>query len=30
MISKTGFSKQGGYEIYINNDEEGLVLYDYI
>ena len=28
MISKSGFSKQGGYEIYIENLEEGLVLYD--
>ena len=30
MISKSGFSKQSGYEIYINNDEEGIALYDYI
>mgnify|MGYP001192419379 CR=1 FL=1 len=29
MISKSGFSKQGGYEIYIENIESGLDLYDY-
>ncbi len=29
MISKTGFSKQGGYEIHIENIESGLELYDY-
>ena len=28
MISKSGFSKQGGYEIYIEDLESGLVLYD--
>ena len=28
MISKSGFSKQGGYEIYIENIESGLKLYD--
>ncbi len=30
MISKSGFSKQGGYEIYVENSESGLKLYDYI
>ena len=30
MISKSGFSKQGGYEIYIENLKLGLKLYDYI
>jgi len=28
MISKSGFSKQGGYEIYIENKDAGLKLYD--
>ena len=28
MISKSGFSKQGGYEIYIEDIESGLTLYD--
>ena len=28
MISKSGFSKQGGYEIYIEDLGSGLVLYD--
>ena len=30
MISKSGFSKQGGYEIYVENLKSGLKLYDYI
>ena len=30
MISKSGFSKQGGYEIYVENLKSGLELYDYI
>ena len=30
MISKSGFSKQGGYEIYVENSISGLKLYDYI
>ena len=30
MISKSGFSKQGGYEIYVENSSSGLKLYDYI
>ena len=30
MISKSGFSKQGGYEIYVENSKSGLKLYDYI
>ncbi len=29
MISKSGFSKQSGYEIYIENSNTGLKLYDY-
>ena len=28
MISKSGFSKQGGYEIYIEDIKSGLKLYD--
>ena len=28
MISKSGFSKQGGYEIYIEDIASGLILYD--
>ena len=30
MISKSGFSKQGGYEIYVDDSNSGLKLYDYI
>ncbi len=29
LISKTGYSKQGGYEIHIENITSGLELYDY-
>ena len=29
LISKSGFSKQGGYEIHVENAESGLKLYDY-
>ena len=29
MISKSGFSKQGGYEIHIENINSGLKLYDH-
>ena len=29
LISKSGFSKQGGYEIHIDNIKAGLELYDY-
>ena len=29
LISKSGFSKQGGFEIHIDNIEAGLNLYDY-
>ena len=29
MISKSGFSKQGGYEIHVENVSDGLDLYDY-
>ena len=29
LISKTGYSKQGGYEIHIENIASGLELYDY-
>ncbi len=28
LIAKSGWSKQGGYEIYVENTESGLVLYD--
>ena len=30
MISKSGFSKQGGYEIHIENINSGLKLYDHL
>ncbi len=30
IISKSGFSKQGGYEIHIENIVSGLKLYDYL
>ena len=30
IISKSGFSKQGGYEIHIENIESGLKLYDHL
>ncbi len=29
LISRSGFSKQGGYEIHVDNKEKGLELYDY-
>ena len=29
LVSKTGYSKQGGYEIHIKNIASGLELYDY-
>ena len=29
LISKSGFSKQGGFEIHIENVNDGLELYDY-
>ncbi len=29
LVSKTGYSKQGGYEIHIENITSGLELYDY-
>ena len=29
LVSKTGYSKQGGYEIHIENTTSGLELYDY-
>ena len=29
MISRSGFSKQGGYEIHVENVKAGLELYDY-
>ena len=29
LISRTGYSKQGGYEIHIENTDSGLELYDY-
>ncbi len=28
LIAKSGWSKQGGYEIYVENTKEGLALYD--
>ena len=30
LVSKSGYSKQGGYEIHIENLESGLKLYDYL
>ena len=30
MVSRTGFSKQTGYEIHIENIESGLKLYDHL
>ena len=30
LISRSGWSKQGGYEIYVENTESGLELYDYL
>ncbi len=29
LISRSGFSKQGGYEIHVENVSDGLYLYDY-
>ena len=28
LIARSGWSKQGGFEIYVDNDEKGLELYD--
>ena len=30
LIARSGWSKQGGYEIYVQNTESGLELYDYL
>ncbi len=30
LISRSGFSKQGGYEIHVENTKAGLFLYDYL
>ena len=30
LISRSGFSKQGGYEIHVDNIKAGLELYDYL
>ena len=30
LIAQSGWSKQGGYEIYVENTKEGLKLYDYL
>ena len=30
LIARSGWSKQGGYEIYVQNTESGLKLYDYL
>ena len=30
LIAKSGWSKQGGYEIYVQNTQSGLELYDYL
>ena len=30
LIAKSGWSKQGGYEIYVENIKSGLELYDYL
>jgi dimethylsulfoniopropionate demethylase len=28
LIARSGWSKQGGFEIYVDDDEKGLELYD--
>ena len=30
LIAQSGWSKQGGYEVYVQNTEAGLKLYDYL
>ena len=30
LIAQSGWSKQGGYEIYVEDNESGLKLYDYL
>ena len=30
LIARSGWSKQGGFEIYVDNDEIGLLLYDHL
>jgi len=30
LIARSGWSKQGGYEIYVENSDAGLELYDYL
>ena len=30
LIARSGWSKQGGYEIYVENTQSGLELYDYL
>ena len=30
LIARSGWSKQGGYEIYVENTKSGLKLYDYL
>ena len=30
LIAQSGWSKQGGYEIYVENNEAGLKLYDHL
>ncbi len=30
LIARSGWSKQGGYEIYVQNTQSGLELYDYL
>ena len=30
LIAQSGWSKQGGYEIYVENTKSGLKLYDYL
>ena len=30
LIARSGWSKQGGYEVYVQNTESGLELYDYL
>ncbi len=30
LISRSGFSKQGGFEIHIENTEAGLIIYDHL
>ena len=30
LIARSGWSKQGGFEVYVENDKSGQELYDYL